>query len=57
MKRKRLRTTYEKWFQDVLPPSGFKRLPLPASFHYGEHGYAWDWDNVDGAPTVGLLGR
>jgi arylsulfatase A len=29
---KRLRATYEKWFQDVLPPGGFKRLPLPIGY-------------------------
>jgi arylsulfatase A len=29
---KRLRAAYEKWFQDVLPPGGFKRLPLPVGY-------------------------
>lgn len=29
---KRLRAAYEKWFQDVLPPGGFKRLPLPIGY-------------------------
>jgi arylsulfatase A-like enzyme len=29
---RRLRATYEKWFQDVLPPGGFKRLPLPIGY-------------------------
>lgn len=29
---KRLRATYEKWFADVLPSGGFKRLPLPVGW-------------------------
>ncbi len=29
---KRLRAAYEKWFQDVLPPGGFQRLPLPIGY-------------------------
>jgi arylsulfatase A-like enzyme len=29
---KRLRATYEKWFADVLPAGGFKRLPLPVGW-------------------------
>ena len=36
---KRLRATYDQWFQDVLPPGGFSRLPLPIG--YAEENPAW----------------
>jgi hypothetical protein len=36
---KRLRAAYDQWFQDVLPPGGFKRLPLPIG--YAEENPAW----------------